>query len=485
MKQNIKDKVMARDIAKGVDRLGGRTFFVGGYVRDEVLGKSSKDVDIEVHGIYPESLKDILSELGSIRTQGASFGVYNLSGYDVDIAQPRMEHAVGRGHKDFEVSVDPFIGCEKAAERRDFTMNAIMKDVLTGEIVDPFNGVDDCKNGIIRHVNDDTFREDPLRVLRAAQFAARFGFEIAPETKEIMSNMDLSTLSKERVYGEMQKALMKSDKPSIFFETLRETNQLDTWFPELKDMIGVKQNEVWHPEGDVWTHTMKTIDEAARLKQLAKNPEFYMMSALCHDMGKPAVFTIGDDGRPHAYGHDEAGVLVAQKFIQRVNNNKDLSKYVSDMVMYHMNPHNAYTQKSRIKTTNAMFDKSICPSDLLLLVKADTASTGMFDRAEEENLFLSERLNIYDERMKHAEVTGTDLINMGLKPGPHFSDILSNAHKQHLSGVDKDAVLKGIDTMYNGGKMKAERQRRCEEVLRLESVTSNDTIDYGGSVDYE
>ena len=251
MCDSLKDKRMAIDIAKLVNKQGGRTFYVGGYVRDEILNKPSKDVDIEVHGITSDELKSILMNLGKLRTQGASFGVYNLDGYDIDIVQPRKETATGRGHKDFEVFVDPFIGYEKAAERRDFTINAMMEDVLTGEIVDPFGGYDDCKNGIIRHVNDNTFKEDPLRVLRAAQFASRFGFKIAPETKDVMREMDLSTLSHERVYGEMKKALMKSDRPSIFFETLRDVNQLDTWFPELKAMIGCEQNPIWHPEGDV------------------------------------------------------------------------------------------------------------------------------------------------------------------------------------------------------------------------------------------
>ena len=195
-------------------------------------------------------------------------------------------------------------------------------------------------------------------------------------------------------------------------------------------------------------------------------------------MGKPTTFTVDDEGKPHSYGHDEAGVSIAQEFLQRINNDKDLSKYVSDMVFNHMQPHNAYNHKSRVKTTNGMLDKSICPDDLLLLAKADSASTGMYDKAEAEYAFMRERLDVYNERMSVPEVTGADLIKMGMKPGPKFSEILANAHKQHLSGVDKDKVIMGIDTMYNGGSMKAERKRLREEAYQFSQSQNHDSEEF-------
>ena len=313
------DLEMATNIAKLVKIYGGDTYFVGGYVRDKILGKSNKDIDIEVHNIHPNNLKEILNRLGKVKTQGISFGVYNLCGYDIDIAQPRMENAIGRGHKDFEVTVDPFIGTTKAAKRRDFTINAIMENVLTGEIVDPFNGIEDLKNRIIRHVDDNSFSEDPLRVLRAAQFAARFNFVIADETKLIMNKMDLSTLSRERIYEELKKAMLKSNKPSIFFERLREVDQLDYWFPEVKALFNCKQNASYHPEGDVWTHTMEVIDYAANIKTTASNPEYFLIAALCHDFGKPLSTTIDDNGDVHSYDHENIGVDVAKTFLNRIN----------------------------------------------------------------------------------------------------------------------------------------------------------------------
>jgi len=165
---------MATKIAKKVSEKGGRTFFVGGYVRDELLKIETKDIDIEVHGIDVDCLVDILESLGNVQKIGASFGVFNLKGYDIDIAMPRKEISNGRGHRDFEIYVDPFIGYEQAAIRRDFTINSMMKDVLTGEIIDPFCGIEDLKNKKLKHINDISFCEDPLRVFRAAQFASRF-----------------------------------------------------------------------------------------------------------------------------------------------------------------------------------------------------------------------------------------------------------------------------------------------------------------------
>ena len=212
------DLELARELALRVMAEGGTAYFVGGYVRDLLLGRENKDIDIEVHGIPVHTLEDILDSLGERLTVGASFGIMGLRHYELDIALPRSETATGRGHKDFTVFVDPFIGEEKAARRRDFTMNALMQDVLTGEILDFFGGREDMKRGIIRHVDDGSFAEDPLRALRAAQFAARFGFTVAEETVELSAKMDLAALPGERIMGELEKALLKADRPSIFFE---------------------------------------------------------------------------------------------------------------------------------------------------------------------------------------------------------------------------------------------------------------------------
>lgn len=237
-------------IAQKIYENGGTAYFVGGYVRDKLLGRENKDIDIEVHNISAENLETILSEFGEVMKFGASFGVYNIKGYDIDFALPRTERKTGEKHTDFEVTADPYMSTEKASKSRDFTINALMENVLTGEIIDHWHGRDDLYAGIIRHVDNETFKEDTLRILRAAQFSARFEFDIAEETIEFCKQLDLSELSRERVFTETEKALMKSEKPSIFFEQLLRMGHLDYWFSELKALIGTKQNEMYHQEGE-------------------------------------------------------------------------------------------------------------------------------------------------------------------------------------------------------------------------------------------
>lgn len=220
-------------IAKKVSEHGGKAYFVGGYVRDSLLGKTSKDIDIEVHGISSETLLSILNEVGKPLSYGKSFGIYSLEGHNIDIALPRTEHKIGQGHKDFEVSIDPYIDLTKAIKRRDFTINAIYKDILSGNIVDPFNGVADLNEGIIRHIDAQSFVEDPLRVFRACQFSSRFNFKIASDTIELCKAIDTKTLSKQRVEEELKKALLQSKNPSLFFVNLKKMNQLDYWFNDI------------------------------------------------------------------------------------------------------------------------------------------------------------------------------------------------------------------------------------------------------------
>ena len=434
------DLEMAKKIAKKVKEKGGRTFFVGGFVRDKLIGRENKDIDIEIHNITPKELREVLNTLGTITEMGASFGILGLKGYDIDIAQPRAEMANGRGHKDFEIFVDPFIGTENAAKRRDFTLNALMEDVLTGEIIDHFNGLVDLNNGIIRHVNNETFIEDPLRVLRAAQFAARFEFCIANETIELAKTMSLTFLAKERICEEMKKALLKSNKPSIFFETLRKMNQLKDWFIEVENLIGVPQPKEHHPEGDVWNHTMMVLDEAAKLKKTTTNQEAFMLTALCHDFGK-SITTKEVNGVIRSLEHEKLGLPLVEQFLNRIVNEVKIKKYVLNMVELHMRPNMIANQKSKKKTSNKMFDKSIVPSDLVLFAKVDhLGRLNPSSYVEIEN-FLLERLDWYNMTISQPEVLGKDLILAGLKPGPYFTNLLEFAHNLHLSNVDKDNAL--------------------------------------------
>lgn len=433
--------ILSQKIAREAEKLGGKAYYVGGMVRDEILGIKTKDIDMEIHRISPTELYNMLVRFGEVITIGESFGIYNLKGYSIDIALPRTENATGKGHRDFDVKAEPFIGEYKAASRRDFTMNALMKNVLTGEITDNFGGIDDIKNNEIRHVNDISFTEDPLRVLRAAQFAARFNFSLDKKTVSLCKAIDIKSLSPERVEGELRKALLKSDKPSIFFEVLRETEQFSYWFKEIKSLIGVPQNPKFHMEGDVWNHTKLVLDEAAKLRHKVKNPFGFMLAALTHDVGK-AVCTEFVKGAIHAYQHESKGKPLAKAFMTRITKNTNLIKYVLNMTKLHMKPNTMASCGSAVKATNKMFDEAVEPTDLIYLAVADGNGTINANKNVSYEEFLFERLDIYRKTMAKPYVTGDDLIRAGLIPGVNFKEILNYAHKLRLAGVNKYSALK-------------------------------------------
>ena len=434
---------MARFIAEKVAASGGRAYYVGGYVRDRLLGIENKDVDMEVHGISPAALAEILDSLGQRITIGESFGIFGLKGWELDIAMPRKEQARGMGHRDFDIFVDPFIGTEAAARRRDFTVNAMMQDILTGRIIDHFGGQQDLENRILRHVCDTSFPEDPLRVLRCAQFAARFGFTPARETVRLCKGMGLQHLPRERVEGELKKALLKAAQPSVFFEVLRQMEQLEVWFPELKALIGVPQNPRYHAEGDVWNHTMMVLDEAAKLRHRVENPYAFMLSALVHDFGK-ALCTEEIRGVIHAYDHEKAGLAAVEAFMKRLTAENRLLKYVLNMTLLHMKPNTVARSGSARKVTNRIFDESADPEGLICLALADDRGRICSQPRESTEDFLLMRLACYRELMAKPHVTGRDLIEAGLAPGEDFTDILQYAHKLRLAGVEKESALKQV-----------------------------------------
>lgn len=434
-----KEERLCGRIAQRVAEKGGTAYYVGGWVRDRLMGIPNKDVDMEVHGIAPAVLREILEGFGERITVGESFGVYTLKGYSIDIAMPRRETVRGLGHRDFDICVDPFAGTRAAAMRRDFTVNALMQNVLTGEIVDAFGGRDDLRQGILRHVSDASFAEDALRVLRGAQFAARFGFSVAPETAALCRKMSLRHLARERVMDEVKKALCKADRPSVFFTFLRDVDKLQDWFPELQALIGVEQPPEHHAEGDVWTHTMMVLDAAASFRDRVREPFAFMLSALCHDFGK-AVCTETTDGVIHALGHETKGLPLAEAFVRRLTDAHLPMQYVRNLTEYHMKPNKMAADGASIKATNRLFDASVDPEALVYLALAD--GLGKLPQTTASEAFLHERLELFKEYMKRPYVMGRDLIEAGLAPSPMFSAVLAYAHKLRLAGVDKQNALK-------------------------------------------
>src|SRR5437868_7496003 len=242
------EKVMR--LARAVRDVGGRALLVGGCVRDALMGRASKDWDVELYGIAPQELRALLDRLGRVDAVGEAFTVYKL-GAHLDVSIPRRERKAGRGHRGFVIEGDPQMSIEEATRRRDFTINAILADPLTDEIIDPFDGRTDIERRLLRAVAPETFVEDSLRVLRAAQFAARFEFDIEPATVELCRTIELTDLPAERIWGELEKILLRAQIPSIGFEWLAKLNPTAQLFPEVHALTGVPQEEDWHPEGPV------------------------------------------------------------------------------------------------------------------------------------------------------------------------------------------------------------------------------------------
>ena len=301
-------------------------------------------------------------------------------------------------------------------------------------------------------------------MIKACQFAARFDFKIAPETIELCKTMNLSTMPKERIAGELSKALLKAKKPSVFFDNLYECKQTE-WFKEVYALKGIKQNSMYHPEGDVYMHTMSVLDQAEELFPTGiDNPDRYlpfMLSALCHDFGKVNTTEINSKGRLCALNHEITGIPIANDFLNRIYNNKSFIKYVDNMVEYHMKAHSCFNNRSRTRTTNLMFDKLLYPKDFILLVYAD--STGhdlnnldnkqfnMFlEKAMMEIGFLTDRYLDYSKKISEPHITAEDLIDIGLKPSPLFKIILDKAWDMHLKGVKKEHVLKQVANILTG-----------------------------------
>ena len=310
----------SRDIAAAVRAAGGRALIVGGWVRDRLMGRSiegSKDIDIEVYGMPADRLRQLLEHFGNVETVGASFQVYKLG--DIDVSLPRRESKSGRGHKAFDITGDPSMTVEEAGRRRDFTINAIAWDPLTDEYLDPFKGRLDIERRLLRAVDATTFPEDGLRVLRAVQFAARLDFAVDEPTRRLCRTIPLDDLPAERIWGEFEKLLL-ARRPSIGFVLAMDLEVVAKLFPELLALAGCEQEPEWHPEGDVWVHTLQVIDRAReRLDDLPRPQQLaVMLGAVCHDFGKPAT-TAFLDGRIRSIDHEDQGVAPASVFLDRLN----------------------------------------------------------------------------------------------------------------------------------------------------------------------
>ncbi len=440
---NIPEKITK--LVEIVKQNGGRAMLVGGCVRDELMNIEPKDFDLEIYGIAPQKLREILDSFGKVDAVGEAFTVYKI-GQNLDVALPRRERKTGRGHKGFVVEGDPQMSFEEAAKRRDFTINAIMQDALTGEIIDPYNGQADIKNKILRVVSKETFAEDSLRVLRAAQFAARFDFTINAETVEICKQIDLTDLPKERIWGEFEKLLLKSPKPSVGLQYLYDLSIANQLFPELVALVGVPQEKEWHPEGDVDVHTLMVVDEAAKLiddLSYAKKITV-MLAATAHDFGKPAT-TKFFDNRWRSHAHDEAGVEPTISFLNTLGihtlDDYDVREQVIQLVRYHLLPGMFYKNPPGDGAFRRLARK-VEPDLLYRVSKADSLGRNPewlppekhFDAAAQEWFIGRVRELAVEETAPQSFLLGRHLIELGLKPSKKFGDIISAVYEMQLDG---------------------------------------------------
>jgi tRNA nucleotidyltransferase (CCA-adding enzyme) len=445
----LPEKIIA--LAETIRDAGGRAMLIGGCVRDELMGIEPKDWDVEVYGIEPENLRSILEQFGKINIVGEAFTVYKIDN-EIDVAIPRRERKTGRGHKGFIMEGDPAMSFEEACKRRDFTVNAILKDPLTAEIIDPYNGRADIEKKLLRVVSPETFAEDSLRVLRAAQFAARFEFDIEIETVALCKSIDLTDLPAERIWGEMEKLLLKAETPSIGLKWFYDLNVAVQLFPELMSLVGVRQEPEWHPEGDVDIHTMLTVDVArAMIDDLPYAKKvMVMLGALCHDFGKPPT-TQFLDGRWRSLAHDVAGIEPTISFLDRLNihtlDGYDVRDQIIELVRYHLKPGEFYKQRDNIGDgAFRRLAQRVEPDLLYRVSKADNLSRNG-DWLAREKWFTSDSQEWFLEKIRELQVEhsapkpilmGRHLIELGLEPSPKFSEILNAVYEMQLDGKIAD-----------------------------------------------
>jgi len=457
MKANLEDICMKLPkilhiISKALQAKDAKAIIVGGSVRDHFLKLTIKDYDIEVYGLESmQELEELLARYGSVNLVGKSFGVLKFSyeGEEYDFSFPRLETKTGEGHRGFDVEVDGTLDFKTAARRRDFTVNALGYDVEEKTFLDPFGGLEDIKQKTLQHIDDETFIEDPLRVYRAVQFCARFGFGLALKTKVLCQDMSdkglLEELPKERVYSEWKKLLLKAPKPSVGFELMRELGLLECYSPELHALVDVPQSPVWHPEGDVWVHTMMTVDEMATLVKSEeiedrdeKDKLRFMFAILCHDLGKAVSTTKDDEGNIRSIGHEYTGISLTKMFMLRLTDEHDFIESLLPLVEHHLKPSQFYRAESKDKAIRKLASK-VNIEDLVVVAKAD-----FLGRTTEEALardykagaWILEKATKLKVKNKPLEklLQGRDLIDLGLEPSPKFSEIINEVYMLQLEG---------------------------------------------------
>ncbi|MFW6353404.1 MAG: CCA tRNA nucleotidyltransferase [Verrucomicrobiota bacterium] len=427
---------LLREVARRVRGAGGQLWVVGGAVRDALLGLPSGDLDLEVFGLEEAALRRLLREVRGFVFVGKSFPVWRSVKHDLDIALPRRERATGPRHQDFAIEVDPRMPLAEAAARRDFTLNAIFFDPLENKLADPADGVRDLALRCLRHVSAQ-FSEDALRVLRAMQFAARFDLEVAPSTVALCRRLESTHLPLERIGGEWEKLFLKGRRPSRGLEFIRLCGWLRD-YPELVALVDCPQDPQWHPEGDVWTHTLAALDAWAPLRVGERIDDLVTgLAVLCHDFGK-ASHTLLRDGRWRSPEHEYAGIEPTRRFLARLTRELKVAEGVLPLVETHMRPYQLFGAGAGDSAVRRLARKAGRLDRLVRLAKADARGR---EGAEEDPFpagdWLLERAAALQmgEKGPRPIVLGRHLIEAGAEPGPAFREILDELFEAQLDGA--------------------------------------------------
>lgn len=426
---------------------------VGGCVRDEIMGIEPKDIDIEMYGVKEADVEAMLkASAHHVLRVGRAFPVWKAWGEGmgqdqaIDVALPRREVKTGTHHTAFAVTLDPSMTFAEAALRRDFTMNSIGKDPLTGEMVDPHGGVQDIQKKVLRHTSPH-FAEDPLRVLRGMQFCARYGLTPDPETVQFCAKLTPEGLSSERIFGEWSKLILKGREPSNGLDFLQQTGWVKH-FPELASTIGVPQDPEWHPEGDVWTHTKHCLDAFASRHFGDEAKDLRVgLAVLCHDFGK-VTHTKMEKGRWCSPGHEEAGMAPAETFLRRMTDQTELIQGVCALVGSHMIPHGLRVAAEKKPSRPHAMDPAVRRlalrlgkegtgiDELCLVSTCDNAGRPPLPPLARAAKWLQSRAEVVgtvSERPKQL-LQGRDLIALGHQPSPAFKNLLGVVFERQLDG---------------------------------------------------
>lgn len=445
-------------ICEAVGSAGGRALVVGGSVRDSVLGITANDLDIEVYGVPPDRLLELLKTAFRVDLVGQSFGVIKLHALPIDVSIPRRESKAGSGHRGFRVLSDPAMSIDEAAARRDFTMNAMAFDPLTSELVDAYGGMADLAAGVLRHTSEQ-FSEDPLRVLRGMQFAARFELTVASETVALCRTIDPEGLPKERLFEEWRKLVTRGVRPSMGLTFLRDSGWI-RYFPELEALVACEQDSEWHPEGDVWAHTLHAMDAFATERVGDEWEDLVVgLAVLCHDFGKPATSELLR-GRIRSLGHESAGEEPTRAFIGRLTDERALVREVVPLVTNHMVPKSLFDAKAGDGAVRRLAQRVRRIDRLVRVTQADQRGCPPrpFDGfpAGEWLMKRARALSIADSAPRPI-VMGRHLITIGLEPGPDFGKILRDCYEAQIEGT--------FETLEDGLVYAAESASRCRRTV--------------------